>query len=55
MIIVDLQDGLSDLVYDNVDGVGCCNNQVVGMVNSVLLLLFGSNIVIYCVVDSKGN
>ncbi len=51
----DLQDGLSDLVYDNVDGAGCCNNQVVGMVNSALLLPPGSNTVTYRAVDSKGN
>lgn len=51
----DLQDGLSDLVYDNVDGAGCCNNAVVGLSAGKILLAPGTNSVTYRAVDAKGN
>jgi hypothetical protein len=51
----DLLDGLGDLVYDNVDGAGCCDNVVMGMTNNQILLAPGSNTVTYRAVDRKGN
>ncbi len=50
-----LADGLSDLVYDNVDGAGCCNTTVLGMSNNSKLLAPGVNTITYRAIDNKGN
>uniref|UniRef100_UPI003D130004 beta strand repeat-containing protein n=1 Tax=Gynuella sp. TaxID=2969146 RepID=UPI003D130004 len=46
---------LATLVSDNIDGDGCCEPSVVGMVNNAVLLPPGLNYVTWQATDHKGN
>ncbi|AJQ93342.1 DUF4347 domain-containing protein [Gynuella sunshinyii] len=46
---------LAALVSDNIDGDGCCEPNVVGMVNNAVLLPPGLNYVTWQATDHKGN
>ena len=51
----DQDAALDSLVYDNVDGAGCCGTRVVNLSNRSLLLAPGRNTVTYQAEDRKGN
>ena len=51
----DQDAALDSLVYDNVDGAGCCGTRVVNLSNRNLLLAPGRNTVTYQAEDRKGN